>query len=87
LDIVIKCCFNCASGSGLILKIKTKGTEEVQGEVYYISKPLVNKIITEEYEILAEMKGKDMEFMEYEQLMPYVQVDKNAVFYYMCSIM
>jgi len=50
------------------LKIKTKGTDEVQGEVYYISKPLVDKVIKEEYEILEEMKGKDMEFMEYEQL-------------------
>ncbi|MDF2677213.1 MAG: ileS [Bacillota bacterium] len=62
------------------LKIRTKDTEEAQGEVLYISKPLVDKVIKEEYEVLAEMKGKDLEFMEYEQLMPYVEVptDKKA---------
>lgn len=62
------------------IKIKTKGTDDEKGEVYYISKPLVDKVIKEEYEVLAEMKGKDMEFMEYEQLMPYVKVDKKAFF-------
>jgi isoleucyl-tRNA synthetase len=62
------------------LKIKTKGTEEEKGEVYYISKALVDTIIKEEYEVLAQMKGKDMEFMEYEQLMPYVQVNQKAFF-------
>jgi len=62
------------------LKIKTMGTEEIKGEVYYISKLLVDKVIKEEYEVLSEMKGKDMEFVEYEQLMPYVQVDKKAFF-------
>ncbi len=62
------------------LKIRTKDTEEAQGEVLYISKPLVDKVIKEEYEVLVEMKGKDLEFMEYEQLMPYVEVpaDKKA---------
>ena len=64
------------------LKIRTKDKEEVKGEVFYISKPLVDKVITEEYEILEEMKGKDLEFMEYEQLMPYVDVPagKKAFF-------
>lgn len=66
------------------LKIKTKGTEEEKGKIYYISKLLVDKVIKEEYEVLEQMKGKDMEFMEYEQLMPYVQVDKKA-FYVTCA--
>lgn len=64
------------------LKIRTKDKEGVKGEVYYISKPLVDKVIHEEYEVLEEMKGKDMEFMEYEQLMPYVELPagKKAFF-------
>ena len=35
-----------------------------------------------EYEILEEMKGKDLEFVEYEQLLPYVQPNKKA--FYVC---
>ncbi|MDW5300187.1 MAG: isoleucine--tRNA ligase [Sedimentibacter sp.] len=62
------------------LKIKIADKEDAKGEVYYISKPLVDKVIKDEYEVLEEMKGKDMEFMEYEQLMPYVKVDKKAFF-------
>lgn len=60
------------------LKIRTKDTEDAKGEVYYISKPLVDKVIKEEYEVLEEMKGKDLEFMEYEQLMPFVEAAKKA---------
>jgi isoleucyl-tRNA synthetase len=62
------------------LKIKTLDKEDHKGEVYYISKPLADKVIKEEYEVLSEMKGKDLEFMEYEQLMPFVKVDKKAFF-------
>lgn len=64
------------------LKIRTKDKEDVKGEVYYISKPLVDKVVAEEYEVLEEMKGKDLEFMEYEQLMPYVELPagKKAFF-------
>ncbi|MCC0648631.1 isoleucine--tRNA ligase [Clostridioides sp. ZZV15-6598] len=49
-------------------------------EVYYVSKPLANKVLGEDYEVLEEMKGKDLEGLEYEQLMPFVEVDKKAFF-------
>ena len=39
-------------------------------EVYYVSKPLADKVLGEDYEVLEEMKGKDLEGLEYEQLMP-----------------
>jgi isoleucyl-tRNA synthetase len=35
-----------------------------------------------EYEILEEIKGKDLEFVEYEQLLPYVKPNKKA--FYVC---
>jgi isoleucyl-tRNA synthetase len=35
-----------------------------------------------EYEILEEMKGKDLEYTEYEQLLPYVKPNKKA--FYVC---
>ena len=37
-------------------------------------------LITDEYEILEEMKGKDLEGTEYEQLFDYMKVDKKAFF-------
>ncbi|CZR83220.1 hypothetical protein CDFC105_43920 [Clostridioides difficile] len=37
------------------------------------SKPLANKVLGEDYEVLEEMKGKDLEGLEYEQLMPFVE--------------
>ncbi len=50
-------------------------------EIYYISKDLANKHLGEgEYEVLETMKGKDLEYQEYEQLMPFVEVDKKAFF-------
>lgn len=37
-------------------------------------------VIEKEYEILAEMKGKDLAGIEYEQLMDYCDVDKKAFY-------
>ena len=33
-----------------------------------------------EYEVLAELKGGELEYMEYEQLMPFTKADKKAFF-------
>ena len=49
-------------------------------EVYYVAKALANKVLGEDYEVLAEMKGKDLEHVEYEQLMPFVQTEEKAFF-------
>ena len=49
-------------------------------EVYYLSKVLAPKVLGEEYEVLEEMKGKDLEFMEYEQLIPFIKVNGKAFF-------
>ncbi|MDB8792845.1 isoleucine--tRNA ligase [Romboutsia sp. 1001216sp1] len=49
-------------------------------EVYYVAKALANKVLGEDYEVLEEMKGKDLEYIEYEQLMPFVEADKKAFF-------
>ncbi|MDD4121786.1 MAG: isoleucine--tRNA ligase, partial [Eubacteriales bacterium] len=51
------------------------------GKVYYVAKALADKVLgAGSYEVLAEMKGRDLEFMEYEQLMPFIKVDKKAFF-------
>ena len=49
-------------------------------EVYYVAKALANKVLGEDYEVLAEMKGKDLEHVEYEQLMPFVTTEEKAFF-------
>ncbi|WP_250672713.1 isoleucine--tRNA ligase [Paraclostridium ghonii] len=49
-------------------------------EVYYVAKALANKVLGEDYEVIEELKGKDLEYVEYEQLMPFVEADKKAFF-------
>ena len=52
-----------------------------KGNVFYLAKALADKILGESnYEVLEEMKGKDLEYMEYEQLMPFVKADRKAFF-------
>ena len=62
------------------LKVKmTAGDEE--GSVFYVGKSLADKVLGEgNYEVLEEMKGSDLEYIEYEQLMPFVKADKKAFF-------
>ncbi|MDF2591851.1 MAG: isoleucine-tRNA ligase, partial [Clostridia bacterium] len=49
-------------------------------EVYYLEKNLAHKLLGDEFEVLEEMTGKDLEYMEYEQLMPFVKTDKKAFY-------
>ncbi|SDJ99968.1 isoleucine--tRNA ligase [Natronincola ferrireducens] len=49
-------------------------------KVYILAKNLVGRVVGEEYEILEEMKGQDLEYVEYEQLMPFLEADKKAFF-------
>ena len=65
------------------VKVKMlEGDEE--GNFFYVAKALADKVLGEgKYEIVEEMKGKDLEYVEYEQLMPFVHADKKA-FYVTC---
>lgn len=49
-------------------------------EVYYVEKTLAPAVLGKDYEVLEEMKGKSLEYMEYEQLMPFVKADKKAFY-------
>ena len=53
---------------------------KAQDTVYYVAKDLAHDVIGHEYEVLEELKGKDLEHVEYEQLMPFVQPDKKAFY-------
>ncbi|WFA07705.1 isoleucine--tRNA ligase [Tissierella sp. Yu-01] len=56
--------------------IKVKQNEEV----YYVSKVLAPKVLGDDYEVLEEMKGKALEYVEYEQLIPFINVSGKAFF-------
>jgi len=56
------------------LKVRQDGT------VYYVEKNLSKKVLGEDFEVLEEIQGKDLEYIEYEQLMPFVEADKKAFY-------
>lgn len=49
-------------------------------EYYYVAKNLADKVLEKDYEVVGEMKGKDLEYQEYEQLLPFIEVKKKAFF-------
>lgn len=52
----------------------------LENDVYYIVKERVQAVLGKDAEVLSEVKGKDLEYMEYEQLMPFVTPSKKAFF-------
>lgn len=50
------------------------------GKVYIVVDKLAKKVLGEDFEILEELKGKELEYVAYEQLMPFVHADKKAFF-------
>ena len=62
------------------IKVKMTGGE-FAGEVYYLAEVLADRVLgADNYEVLDKMKGADLEYLEYEQLMPFIKVDKKAFF-------
>lgn len=58
--------------------IKVKHSD---GNIYYVAKSLAKQVFKDdEYEVLEEMLGKDLEYKEYEQLLNFLEVDKKAFF-------
>ena len=65
--------------------VKVKMLEgDDEGNIFYVAKNLADKVLGQgKYEVLEELKGKDMEYWEYDQLMPFCVPDKKA-FYVTC---
>lgn len=54
---------------------------EKEGSIYYVAKALADDVLgADSYTVLEEMKGRDLERLEYEQLMPFMSSDKKAFF-------
>lgn len=62
--------------------VKAKMLEgDEEGNYFYVAKALADRTLGEgKYEVVEEMKGKDLEYVEYEQLMPFLKADKKAFF-------
>ncbi|MBK5246445.1 MAG: isoleucine--tRNA ligase, partial [Peptostreptococcaceae bacterium] len=67
------------------IKVKMRESTSEAGNVFYLAKALADKVLgADTYDVLEEMKGTSLEYMEYEQLMPFIKVDKKA-FYVTCA--
>lgn len=53
---------------------------KLKDKVYIVAKTLSKRVLGEDFEVLEEFKGKDLEYIEYEQLMPFVKPEKKAFF-------
>ena len=49
-------------------------------EFYYLAENLATKVLGEDYEVVEKYLGKDMEYWEYEQIIPEIEVKQKAFF-------
>ena len=59
-------------------------TVESKGVKFILCEELAPKVLGEDYKVLKRYKGKDLEFVEYEQLMPFISV-KGKSFFVTCD--
>lgn len=71
MDIAFKRCINNGILDDDYVKVKK------DDEYYYLAEKLATKVLGEDYEVVEKLKGKDMEYMEYEQLLPFIKVNKK----------
>ena len=57
---------------------------ESKGNFFYVAKALKDKVLGEDATVVSEMKGKDLEGIEYEQFLPILSVNKKG-FYVVCA--
>ena len=55
-----------------------------KGYNFIVAEKLANKVLGDSYEVVEEYTGKDLEYLEYEQFMPFVKVLGKA-FYVLCD--
>ena len=53
---------------------------ESMGYKFILAEKLASRVLGNEYTVLKHYKGTDLEYMEYEQLIPELKVDKKAFF-------
>ena len=64
----------CVNPDEEYVKVESKGYN------FILAKALVNQVLGDEYSIIETYKGTDLEYTEYEQLIPSLEVNKKAFF-------
>ena len=64
----------CVNPDETYIKANSKGYN------FIVAEKLAKKVLGEEFEVVETYKGKDLEYTEYEQLLPYINVNKKAFF-------
>lgn len=68
----------CVNPKEKYIKVESKGYK------FILAASLANKVLGDEFTVLEEYVGKDLEYIEYEQLLPFIGVDKKG-FYVTCA--
>ncbi len=68
----------CVNPDEVYVKCLSKGYN------FIVAKALADKVLGDEYEVVEEYRGRDLEYIEYEQLMPILEVNKKG-FYVTCA--
>ncbi len=64
----------CVNPKETYVKVESKGYK------FILAKELANQVLGDEFKVLDTYKGKDLEYMEYEQLLPFLKTDKKGFF-------
>lgn len=69
----------CVNPEADYVRVNSRGT------VFYCAAVLADKLLGEDYEVLATMKGRDLEYLEYEPLMPFVKPTRGEAYFVTCA--
>ena len=64
----------CVNPDEVYVKVESKGYK------FILARALCNQVLGDDYKILEEYKGKTLEYTEYEQLIPSLEVNKKAFY-------
>ena len=64
----------CVNPNYEYVKVKSKGY------IFILAEALLSKVLGNDYEVIERYKGSDLEFVEYEQLMPFLSVNKKGFY-------
>lgn len=64
----------CLNPSAKYQKVKSKGYN------FIVAESLASKILGDDFEVLETYEGKDLEYKEYEQLIPFIKPNKKAFY-------
>ena len=69
----------CVNPEADYIKAKSRGTVFICAEV------LADKLLGDDYEVVERMKGKDLEYVEYEPIMPFVRPARGKGYFVTCA--